>query len=169
MFFLKIAARAFDPLSISATNASAPILAGITWGQTVRKSRKTLILLAWAEGFFWVIYYLRYLLSATLRRTLGYLPFFVFLAGASGFLGGLPFPGTLRIRSMVPTGYKASLVIGLIFCVWSLFSVAAMEIPNALDISVKVSPTMVFISASIAVSLNIRKFRYLLYKKRVKL
>jgi hypothetical protein len=94
-------------------------------------------------------------------------PFFALsgLAGASGFaLGGLPLPGTLRMASIVPTGYKASLVIGLIFCVWSLFSVAAMDIPNALAISVKVSPVIGFISAIIANLLNLRKCGYLLYK-----
>jgi hypothetical protein len=75
-----------------------------------------------------------------------FLSFLAGLAGSSGLaFGGRPLPGTLRTRSIVPIGYKASLVNGLIFCVWSLFSVAAIDIPKELAISVKVSPVIAYL------------------------
>jgi hypothetical protein len=47
--------------------------------------------------------------------------------------------------------------------------VASVDIPNALAISVKVSPIIIFISASITNLLNLRKYGYLLYKLIVRL
>jgi hypothetical protein len=59
---------------------------------------------------------------------------------------GLTFRGrpmrTSRSFSIVPTGYKAFLVMGFMFAVWSRFSTASSVMPKASAISVKVSPVI---------------------------
>jgi hypothetical protein len=67
------------------------------------------------------------------------------LGGVAGLaLGGRPMR-TLRSFSIVPEGYRASLVIGFIFAVCRRFSTASFVMHNALAISVNVSPVIDYI------------------------
>ena len=85
-----------------------------------------------------------------------YAYFLPFLGGSAGFLG-LPI-FTLRISSRVPSGYKASLLMGLIPARWIRRSMVLCGKPSFLAISVRVSPSILFIIGNYISFLNMFEY-----------
>jgi hypothetical protein len=74
---------------------------------------------------------------------------------ASGFaFGGRPLPGTLRTRSSVSSGYKASLDIGSMPALTILCLAAKYDMPKASAISCIVKPVILLLSALYPKNIN---------------
>jgi hypothetical protein len=75
----------------------------------------------------------------------------------SGFLGGRPLPGTLRMASRADGGYTGEWVIGLILATMSRCLTVVSFMPNFSAISATVKPSIHNISEKLTEKLNIFK------------